>query len=83
MKRILDASRMASRRTAHQYLQEQLGFPEYYGKNLDALYDLLTELEDVEIAFINCPEEQTYFQKVLRVFRAAAGENPGLTLTEE
>ena len=83
MKRILDASQMASRRAAHAYLQEQLGFPEYYGKNLDALYDVLTELEDVEIAFINCPEEQTYFQKALRVFRDAAGENPGLTLTEE
>lgn len=83
MKRILDASRMASRRAAHEYLQEQLELPEYYGKNLDALHDVLTELEEAEIAFINCPEEQTYFQKVLRVFRDAAGENPGLTLTEE
>ena len=34
MKRILDASQMASRRAAHEYLQEQLELPEYYGKKL-------------------------------------------------
>ena len=39
---ILDASKMVSRQEAHRYLKEQLAFPDYYGKNLDALYDCLT-----------------------------------------
>lgn len=83
MKIVLDASQMEVRRAAHEYLQEQLSFPEYYGKNLDALYDCLTDLADVEIAFENIPEEETYFKKILRVFRDAAKRNPGLTLIEE
>ena len=28
----------------HDYLKEALNFPDYYGKNLDALYDCLTEI---------------------------------------
>ena len=40
---ILDGERMLNRRAAHDHLAEQLELPEYYGRNLDALYDLLTE----------------------------------------
>lgn len=39
----LDGEKMLNRREAHDHLTEQLGLPEYYGRNLDALYDLLTE----------------------------------------
>ena len=28
----------------HDILASALGFPDYYGKNLDALYDMLTDL---------------------------------------
>ena len=36
----------------YTYLAEQLQFPAYYGRNLDALYDLLTERgEPLEILF--------------------------------
>lgn len=80
MKITLDAARMDTRRNAHEYLQEQLDFPEYYGKNLDALYDCLTDLTDVEVEFVNIPEEETYFNKVLRVFRDAAKRKKGLTV---
>ena len=40
---ILDGEKMISRREAHDHLTERLGLPEYYGRNLDGLYDLLTE----------------------------------------
>ncbi len=43
----LDGRRMENRAAAHDYLAEQLNFPEYYGRNLDALYDLLTERGNV------------------------------------
>ena len=38
----------------HDYLKEVFDFPEYYGKNLDALYDCLCEIGvDIEIVLIN------------------------------
>lgn len=40
---VLDGERMLTRREAHDYLAQALRLPDYYGRNLDALYDLLTE----------------------------------------
>lgn len=42
---VLDGERMLNRRAAHDHLAAQLSLPDYYGRNLDALYDLLTERE--------------------------------------
>ena len=41
----------------HDYLMEMLDFPDYYGKNLDALYDCLCEIGvETEIILINGDE---------------------------
>jgi ribonuclease inhibitor len=38
----------------HDYLKDVLDFPDYYGKNLDALYDCLCEIGiETEIVLIN------------------------------
>ena len=81
MKQItLDGNLLADATKVHDYLKEMLEFPEYYGNNLDALYDCLTDLEDVEIT-INLPEEDgAIFQKVLRVFKAASRNNDSMKL---
>ena len=39
----IDGKTVQNRAALHAALAEQLGFPTYYGRNLDALYDLLTE----------------------------------------
>ena len=47
MKVILDGRKMVDKETTHEYLKKELQFPDYYGCNLDALYDCLTETEKV------------------------------------
>ncbi|WP_455645467.1 barstar family protein [Methanosphaera sp.] len=45
------------REYSHDYLIEMLDLPDYYGKNLDALYDCLTEIGvETEIHLINSNE---------------------------
>lgn len=78
---ILDATMLRERLPAHDYLQEALALPDYYGKNLDALYDCLTELGETEIQFVNLDAAgDSYFSRVLSVFQEAREENPRLHL---
>lgn len=55
----------------HDYLMEVLNFPDYYGKNLDALYDCLCEIE-CEIELIN---SEVVDDDIIDTFQDAAGEN--------
>ena len=81
MKQItLDGNLLADITKVHDYLKEVLEFPEYYGKNLDALFDCLTDLADVEITITSPAEDGAIFQKVLRVFKAADRENENLKI---
>ena len=77
---ILDGNVLADAAKVHDYLMEMLDFPEYYGKNLDALHDCLTDLEDVEITITSPDEDGAIFQRILRVFKAADRENETLYL---
>ena len=79
MKLVLDASRMGQEQL-HDYLQEMLPLPAYYGRNLDALYDCLTELPETEITWSHMEQADDSFPQVLRVFQSAARENPALTI---
>ena len=46
MDAILDGRTVDSRETLHQRLSELLHLPVWYGRNLDALHDCLTELRE-------------------------------------
>ena len=74
----LDGNILADAARVHEYIKEMLEFPFYYGMNLDALYDCLTDLEDVEITITPPYEKNFIFWKVLRVFKAADRKNEGL-----
>ncbi|MBR5743347.1 MAG: barstar family protein, partial [Clostridia bacterium] len=43
---ILDAAKLDGMRGVHEIFRDTLGFPDYYGYNLDALYDCLTDLQE-------------------------------------
>jgi ribonuclease inhibitor len=60
---IIDGNKIADRKILHEYLQTQLDFPSYYGKNLDALYDLLScYTKEVEIQFIHRNELEFHLE---------------------
>lgn len=81
MKQItLDGNLLSDAAQMHDYLKECLEFPEYYGKNLDALHDCLTDLNDVEITITLPEEDGAIFQKVLRIFKAADRENDSIKI---
>ena len=79
----LDCEKLFKRKEAHLYLAELFGFPEYYGKNLDALYDCLTELGECSIALKGTEildQDDYYGIKVIRVLKEAVQANPRLKL---
>lgn len=83
---ILDCEKLLQRKQANLYLAEMLDFPDYYGKNLDALYDCLTEIGECIIVLNGesiLRESEGYGAKVLKVLREAANANPGLKLERQ
>ena len=74
MKYVLDGKKMVSREETHAYLKETFGFPEYYGKNLDALHDCLTEMGELEVEIINTEDMLValgrYGEKLLQMLDA-------------
>ena len=84
---ILDAVKMTSRDRAYDYINRIMRFPDYAGKNLDALHDCLSEFgKDRIIIFMNTAalEENLgkYAEKMLTVFRSTA-EEAGYTFIEK
>lgn len=80
---IIDCQELLHQEQAHSYLAEVLEFPDYYGKNLDALFDCLTELVECTISFRNddiLQQADCYGAKVLQVFEEAAQANSRLKL---
>ena len=71
MQIVLDASFLGEREAAHDYLQEMLGLPDYYGRNLDALYDCLTDFNDLTLVIVNSEYAGEYFDELLPVFEDA------------
>ena len=43
---ILDAKKIVEKEKMHEYFAKKFDLPEYYGKNLDALFDCLCEINE-------------------------------------
>ena len=80
----LDCAWMGDREAVHDYLAQALGFPSWYGRNLDALYDVLTERgEPLRLLVRNREALAEYAEDLLRTLAEAAAENPALELVYE
>ncbi|HBD63549.1 MAG TPA: hypothetical protein DC038_03835 [Clostridiales bacterium] len=80
---ILDGSKMTSRDTAHKYIKECMNFPEYYGENLDALWDLLSTWASETTVYLLNEEKMhenlgEYGELLKGVFQEAAYENDNI-----
>ena len=76
---LLDGKDMTSRDEAYRVIAAEMAFPEYFGNNLDALYDCLSARStDNAVLFVNTAilEENLgeYAGKILDCFRDAAAE---------
>ena len=72
----------------HRRIRDVLPCPEWYGDNLDALYDLLTEQgSGWQVTFLHTEETDTllpaYMASLRRLCRRAMAETPGLTVEFE
>ena len=81
MKQItLDGNRLCDASSVHTYLKDMLDFPEYYGNNFDALYDCLTDLEEIEISILPPDDDGAIYQKFIRVLKAAGRSSHSLKI---
>ena len=82
----LDIERMRSLPMLHKYLHTALALPEYYGTNLDALYDCLTEIaEPTELVVPKKVADEAYLgwygQQFLQLLEDAGAANEALKIT--
>ena len=82
----LDIERMRSLPMLHKYLHTALALPEYYGANLDALYDCLTEIvEPTELVVPKKVADEAYLgwygQQFLQLLEDAGAANEALKIT--
>lgn len=79
----LDGSLMTDRKSAHEYLKSALQLPEHYGKNLDALYDVLTERGTTEKIILKNRAAMTenlagYADMLVSTLQEASEQKPAL-----
>ena len=84
MKIELDGKEMKNIERTHDYLKEKFNLPEYYGRNLDALWDILNGNNDeMDIQLYN--EEDMYrnldgfSEKLLSLFEDLSIENNNIS----
>lgn len=85
---VLDGGEIENQERLHKTLKECLGLPDWYGENLDALYDCLTDLtEETRIMIKNKALLEhslgNYAVSLERVLDQASQENPHMHIDRE
>lgn len=78
----VDLSGVCDRKSLHDRLRDSLTLPAWYGRNLDALYDVLTDSSSpIYVCFTAWEElektDPSYFRKFRSVLQAVEAELPG------
>ena len=74
---ILDAKKMLEKENMHEYFAKKFDLPEYYGKNLDALFDCLCEINEptlIKLKNENALDDGTK-ESLIQLFRDVCSEN--------
>ena len=85
---VMEGGNIRTRDELHDALIRALNLPTWYGRNLDALYDCLADLnQDTELRLLHPARLEEalggYARSALSVLRDAAAENPHFRLTLE
>ncbi len=85
---LIDGAAIHSRDELHDALARQLALPEWYGRNLDALFDCLTDIREPSDLVLRHREELfahlgVYANVLQNVLEEASEENPALRLCIE
>lgn len=86
---VLDGGKFDSLEQIHIFLQKALDIPDYYGRNLDALWDFLTGINEIPltIRWINFKESEIKLGKdcqlLLQLFREVEEEKDDFQLNIE
>ena len=88
MRFVLDGGSVGNCETLHRVLAAGLQFPDWYGGNLDALHDCLTEInQPTELVIRGSDTLETalgsYAAAFRRVLTDSAAQNDALTVTWE
>lgn len=79
MKIKIDCKKIKTQEAFHSFMKRRFDFPNYYGENLDALWDCLTEKRDLHIKLIDSRwliyNLGDYGQKILDLFQDLKEEN--------
>ena len=82
---MIECGAVKTREDLHAAIAKELNFPAWYGGNLDALHDLLTEISsDTRLILADWPAAEAalgnYGPRVEKVLAVCALENPHLTI---
>lgn len=78
----INCAKIASMGELHDILARELNFPEWYGRNLDALHDCLSAIcEDTSVTFLHFTSLPFPAAGLLRVLRDSENENPHLEIS--
>lgn len=82
----LDGYKMISKSETHKYIKKMLNFPDYYGENLDALWDILSTKSKIISIFLLHEEKiyenlGDYGKQLIDVFQEAANSNTNIKFT--
>lgn len=78
---VLDCASVTDPEAFHDILVETLVLPQWYGTNLDALYDCLTAItEQTEVKLLNFGQLGEQYAGFATVFRDAADANPRIRI---